>query len=80
MNVDQQKGQEKGEKDKEEKEKLADSNESSMLSSGSMSLPSAKVGNLISRPTVDSLSYNPDSKLEQNFSCPPDWGFHCFTI
>ena len=63
MNAGQEKVQEKGEKDAVEKEKIPDSNESSMMSSGSMSMPSAKVENLISRPTKDSLSYNPSSEL-----------------
>lgn len=61
MNVEKekQKVQEKGRRDELEKEKVPDSNDSSMMSSASMSLPSAKVVNMISRPTMDSLSYNP---------------------
>ena len=55
------KDKEKGERDEGEKEKVADSNETSMMSAGSVSLPGLKVGNMISKPSPESLAYNPTS-------------------
>ena len=58
---DKDKEKEKGERDEGEKEKVGDSNETSMMSAGSVSLPSLKVGNMISKPSPESLAYNPTS-------------------
>ena len=59
---EKEKEKEKGEKDESEKEKVPDRNETSMMSGDSVSLPSLKVGNLISKPSPESLTYNPTSR------------------
>ena len=62
VNIGREREKEKGVKDEQEKEKVADSNDTSMMSGDSVSLPSLKVGNLINRPSSESMSYNPTSR------------------
>ena len=71
MNAGKQTFEEKGRKDEFDREKIRESNESSMISSGS--LPSAKVENVMSKPTSDSMSYNPTGELL--LSCLYHWGY-----